>query len=60
MENNLEGRIVCIPGGSGALGRAVVERFAGAGALCFVPSRREGAHGDSDNIKTIGGDADSI
>lgn len=55
MEDNLAGRIVCIPGGSGALGGAVVERFAAAGALCFVPSRREGARQDSGNIKTIGG-----
>jgi NAD(P)-dependent dehydrogenase (short-subunit alcohol dehydrogenase family) len=55
MQRNLEARIVCITGGTGALGRAVVERFAAAGARCFVTSRREDSAGDAGDIRTIGG-----
>lgn len=51
----MEGRIVCVPGGGGALGRAVVERFVAAGAVCFVPSRREGDSEGDDGVCTIGG-----
>lgn len=55
MQPNLEGRIICIPGGSGALGGAVVEQFAAAGARCFIPSRRQSSTPDNKNIQTIGG-----
>ena len=55
MEREFEGRIVCIPGGSGALGRAVVAAFAAAGARCFIPSRREPAAGDGPSVRTVGG-----
>lgn len=38
MSHGLEGRHVVITGGDGALGQAVVRAFAGAGALCHLPT----------------------
>jgi NAD(P)-dependent dehydrogenase (short-subunit alcohol dehydrogenase family) len=43
MPSSLEGRNVVITGGIGALGEAVVARFAKAGAVCHVPSRKASA-----------------
>ncbi len=40
MISPIEGRNVVITGGTGALGEAVVARFARAGAICHVPSRK--------------------
>ena len=37
MSPDFEGRPVVITGGDGALGRAVVEAFRGAGAVCHLP-----------------------
>jgi NAD(P)-dependent dehydrogenase (short-subunit alcohol dehydrogenase family) len=39
MVSDLDGRHVVITGGTGALGRAVVDAFLGAGASCHVPYR---------------------
>jgi NAD(P)-dependent dehydrogenase (short-subunit alcohol dehydrogenase family) len=39
----LEGKNVVITGGMGALGEAVVARFAKAGAICHVPTRKAAA-----------------
>ncbi len=55
MELHLEDRIVCVPGGSGALGRAVVEALTAAGARCYIPSRRDAAGSDAPGVRTIGG-----
>ncbi|TAN10723.1 MAG: SDR family NAD(P)-dependent oxidoreductase [Rhizobiaceae bacterium] len=40
MARSMEGRHVVVTGGSGALGGAVVARFAAAGAICHLPLRR--------------------
>jgi NAD(P)-dependent dehydrogenase (short-subunit alcohol dehydrogenase family) len=39
MASDLDGKHVVITGGTGALGRAVVDRFLAAGAVCHVPHR---------------------
>ena len=39
MTPDFAGKHVVVTGGTGALGRAVVEAFLGAGAICYVPHR---------------------
>src|SRR4051794_28221614 len=39
MATDLSGKQVVVTGGTGALGRAVVEAFLAAGATCHVPHR---------------------
>lgn len=41
MKLDFAGRNVVVTGGTGALGRAVVEVLVGAGAVCYVPAHRE-------------------
>jgi NAD(P)-dependent dehydrogenase (short-subunit alcohol dehydrogenase family) len=41
MASDLDGKHVVVTGGTGALGRAVVDRFLAEGAVCHVPHRGE-------------------
>lgn len=52
---DFEGKIICVPGGSGALGQAVVRTLTEAGARCYVPSRRELDGANESGVRTIGG-----
>jgi NAD(P)-dependent dehydrogenase (short-subunit alcohol dehydrogenase family) len=58
MEKSLEGRIVCVTGGTGALGSAVVERLTAAGAISYLASRRaesDVAAAAAATARTVGG-----
>jgi NAD(P)-dependent dehydrogenase (short-subunit alcohol dehydrogenase family) len=51
------GRHIVVTGGTGALGRAVVEAFVGAGAVCHVPHRGAAPAGFAahERIRLVGG-----
>lgn len=51
------GRHVVVTGGTGALGRAVVDAFVGAGAMCHVPHRGAAPEGFAphERIRLVGG-----
>jgi NAD(P)-dependent dehydrogenase (short-subunit alcohol dehydrogenase family) len=57
MTPDFSGKHVVVTGGTGALGRAVVEALLGAGAICYVPHR--GAAPSemprSDRLRLVGG-----
>src|ERR1700687_5748448 len=55
MALDLEGKHVVITGGSGGLGRAVVDMFAGAGAICHLPQRERPDHASPPDIHIMGG-----
>src|SRR5713101_1473601 len=55
MAIDLDGKHVVITGGSGGLGRAVVDTFAGAGAICHLPQRGRPDHVSPTGIDIVGG-----
>jgi NAD(P)-dependent dehydrogenase (short-subunit alcohol dehydrogenase family) len=55
MASDLEGKDVVITGGSGGLGRAVVDMFAGAGAICHLPQRGRPDPASPSSIHIVGG-----
>jgi NAD(P)-dependent dehydrogenase (short-subunit alcohol dehydrogenase family) len=58
MASDLAGRHVVVTGGTGALGRAVVDAFLEAGAVCHVPHRGGAAPADmprSERLHLAGG-----
>lgn len=50
---NLAGRQIVVTGGTGGLGRAVVNRLLDAGAICHVPSHRATPPSDRPNLHII-------
>lgn len=56
MEQVLAGREVVVSGGTGALGKVVVERLLAAGATCHVPAREaQPVEGGSERLHIVGG-----
>jgi len=55
MAIDLDGKHVVITGGSGGLGRAVVDTFAGAGAICHLPQRGRPDPASPSSIHIVGG-----
>lgn len=55
MDIGFAGRQVVVTGGTGALGRAVVQAFLDAGAICHVPHRGPADMPPSDRLRLVGG-----
>src|SRR5262245_553599 len=56
MASDLDGKHVVVTGGSGALGRAVVDAFLEAGAVCHVPELHPPPAGPPrDRLHVVGG-----